>query len=545
MVFSRKFKRGSQVTRALVRNGLGWAVQYYGLRKHLPFLNKIFFKKGDSSDLPVKLRKSLEDLGGAFVKLGQMLSLREDLIPGEYCNEFRKLLDDVPAMPVRSVKKVVEAELGRSCNELFSSFDNKPLGSASIAQVHKAVLKSGKTVVVKVQRPRVEQIMKDDVELLYALARRLEHRFEGRISPMRIVDEFERYTSQELDFMHEAANVDAFHKGYVGRTDVKIPRVHWNYTTKKILMMDYIDGKKLSGAKVKNGALLAKKLIDNVLFQVFTLGKFHADLHPGNILLCKRNTLGFLDFGIVGDLTPDVREKGVALWMGMVNGDLDAIVRALEDAGFPDGKTNVEEFRRAVYTALRQWQQDHSRRPSRVLRALFETSVKYHIRLPVDLVLLGKAFLTVEGTSAMLDPSFDFYGYARKEAQRMAKERLRPDLVASRVASKSKELAEVLYRIPKETLHLLDHVKHGKVLIDLDDTDIKHLGMDINKSSNRLSYAMLVAALAVTGAMTINIGPGIGGFSFISIVFFALAFFFMWPLIVSILHEGHPLYDPH
>ena len=545
MVFSRKVRRGSEVVRALIKNGLGWVVQHYGLHAYLPVLSRFYYTKGGRDDLPVKLRRSLEDLGGAFVKLGQMLSLREDLIPHEYAREFRKLLDSVPPVPIASVKRVIAQEFGRPWTEVFESIDASPLGSASIAQVHKAVLKSGKTVVVKVQRQDIRAVMEDDIALMYMIARRLEPRLKQHASPMKIVQEFERYTRQELDFMHEANNIGAFAKGFRENGDVRVPQVFWNHTTSRVLTMEYIDGVKLMSARLKSPRRVAQKLVDLMVYQVFDLGVFHADLHPGNILVCKNDRLAFIDFGIVGRLTADLRRKGVDLWIGMTNADLDLLVRTLESIGFPDGSLKVEKFRQDIYETVRRWGDEFDRRPSTVFRALFETALKYDISLPLDMVLLAKALLTVEGTSATIDPSFDFYEYAREKAKDLASERLRPSSVADELASKGREFAQVMYRIPQETLHFLDHVKHGKFYIDLDDTDIKHLGFDINMSSNRLSYAMLVSALAITGALTIDIGPGLGGFSALSLVFFVLAFFFVWPLAVSIFREGSEKHDPH
>ncbi|MBD3318824.1 hypothetical protein GF342_02855 [Candidatus Woesearchaeota archaeon] len=547
MVFSKQTKRAAHVVRVLVRNGLEWVVEEYGLRWHVPFFKPKPRPDSEKESVQRRLRHALEELGGSFIKLGQMLSLREDLIPHEYADEFKKLLDEVPAQPFSEIKKVIEREFGKPVDKIFRSIEEKPIGSASIAQVHRAVLPNGTRVVVKIRRAYVAESFQADIELLYYLARKIAPRLQDTVSPIDIVEEFERYTNQELNFTNEANNIDVFYRQYRHVQDVRIPKVFWNYCTKQVLVIEYLEGVKLSHVSVKNPQRIAKRIIDTSIFQVFELGVFHADMHPGNILMLPRHRLGLIDFGIVGRLSEDLREKGTQLWIAMSSHDIDGMVRTLTDMGFARGPLDLEAFRKSVFDAMRDWRHpsEHGRRPSHVLRLLFNTCMKYKISLPVDIILLAKAFLTTEGTCLSLDPSFDFYRYANVKAEEIARRQFEPANLAHQVFSKAKELSNVAYQIPVETLHLLDHIKHGRFNLDIEDTDIRHLGSDINKSSNRLSFALLISALALTGAITINIGPMFGHVSFISLVFFGLALFFCAPLVVSILREGSEEYDPH
>jgi ubiquinone biosynthesis protein len=544
MVFSVPVRRATKVMRVLVRNGLGWVVDQYGLHVHLPFRHKVYMKKGSKEDLPKKLRISLEELGGAYVKLGQMLSLREDLIPHEYCREFRKLLDQVRPCAFATVKKVIEKELDRPLNMAFKSFEKKPIGSASVAQVHRAVLKNGKKVVVKVQRPNLHKVFQEDLSILRYLARKIEPHLKNSVSAMQIIDEFERFTKQELNFGFEANNIERFYTGFENNDHVRIPRVYWDYCTDKVLTMEYLEGVKLSQTSVKKGTVLAKRLIDSVVYQIFELGVFHADLHPGNIILLPKNVVGIIDFGIVGTLSADIKDKGIRLWSSLAANDLDEIVRNLEDIGFPPDSFNVDAFRKAVFDATRDWRSPLGRkkRISHALRLLFNVSMEYGIKMPPDIILLAKAFLTVEGTSLVLDPDFDFYAYSKQTTEQLMSKRFDPDNVAKTLYERTKNLTEVIYRLPTETLELLDHVKRGRFKIDIEDTDIKHLALDIDKSSNRLSFALIISALAITGALTTSVGPMVGSLSAISLVFFGLSTCFVIPFFVSIHREGRTKY---
>src|SRR3989344_6613842 len=285
------FKRASHVVDICLKQGLGYFVDLYGLKWHLHLFKRIILRNAKKPEsLPERIRAVMEELGGAYIKLGQLLSIRPDLIPSEYCEEFKHLLDDIAPISFSEVKKTVEFELKQPLHKVFAHFDKFPLGSASVAQVHKAKLLNGKNVVVKVQRPGVDKKFREDIDIIYYLAHKIQkHSDLRRVHPLAIVEEFEKYTNKELNFINEARNIDKFYQGFK-ETNIIIPKVFWQFTTPKILVMDYLDGKKLTEAKKlsqEERRIIAYRLADASLKQLFEIGVFHADLHPGNILVMQ------------------------------------------------------------------------------------------------------------------------------------------------------------------------------------------------------------------------------------------------------------------
>jgi ubiquinone biosynthesis protein len=540
MVWKRDMKRASQVLRVLARNGLGYLVEQMGLRWHLPLVRSR--EKTAPEDVPEALRKSFDELGGTFVKLGQMLSLRPDLVPKKYCDEFKLLLDEVRPLPFSKIQAVITAELGQPISKVFKSIEKKPLGSASIAQVHRAVLKTGRQVVVKVQRPEVRQQFGADIDILYYLASKAEPHLPREISPLRVIEEFERFSKSEMNFRHEAKNIDLCYQN--ASKPVRIPRVYWEHCTSKVLIIEFLKGKKLRDAKAPKK--VARQLIDALTQQVFVSGVFHADLHPGNIILMPRGQLGLIDFGIVGRLSPELKVAGFRLWLAMAKGDTDGVVRVLTDVGFAK-KVDLDDFRGEVYAILRDWQNPSSEqaRMTSCMHRLFNSSKVHGISLPIDVVLLGKAFLTAEGTCLDIDPDFDFLAYSKKKCDELLKKEVKPAAVFDKALSSTRNITEVMYRLPTQVSEALDRIKYGKVELSMQDTDIKHLAMDINRSSNRVSFAAIISAFAVAGALTVSVGPRIYNMSILSVLLFMLSALWAVPLLVSIFREGRAGHDNH
>lgn len=544
-------KRISKITNVLVKHGLGYFVQEIGLKWHLPFLKQIVWYKKPPENMPVRVRKIFEELGGAFIKLGQLLALRPDLVPKEYCAEFRKLLDEVPPMPFSQTKKIVEDSLDRKLESVFPEFDRHPIGSASIAQVHKAKTKSGKHVVVKVRRESVKESFAADIEIMYWLAHKLERRFAARtVSPLLIVKEFERYTRRELNFMLEARNIDIFHSHFKKTKNIIIPEVFWQYTTDSVLTMEYLDGvllsKILAQKTVRDRKALARRVVDLAFSQVLELGVFHADLHPGNILVMKNNKIGLIDFGIIGTIDQPLRDMGLKLYIALVNKDVPGVIEQLLTVGEVSKETDVDDFKLDVEKIVSEWHGRTSRevRVTQMMQELLDSAIKHKIKMPAELILLGKALVTAEGTAVALDPSFNFVEWAEPKITRILKKQKHPVKVLQKFAKASKKYADALRKLPSETLEVMEQVKKG-IGLDINYTDIRHLGMDLNKSSNRLAYALVIAALLVSGALLVEVKPFIAGFSVFTIIALGFASVLLIALIASILHEGTQKFDPH
>ncbi len=549
---NNSFKRAGHVVNVLFKHGMGYFVHEFGLKWHLPFFKRLSPKGKLPSDLPVRLRKAMEELGGAYLKLGQFLSLRPDLLPKEYCEEFRKLLDKVPPMQYSKVQAVIEQNLKGPAKVFFSHIDAQPIGSASIAQVHRAKLKNGRNVVIKVQRPEARQQFAADINIMCYVARKIEKHMGGMaISPLTIVREFERYTAQELNFVIEARYIDQFYQHFKKSGKVVIPQVHWSSTTSQVLTMDYIEGKKLtdflSEATKAQRKQLARNIADAAFEQVLKLGVFHADLHPGNIIVLPGNKIGLLDFGIVGNLDETLIRQAVALYAGVVDKDPAAITKVLLNAGTVEQDADIEDFKRDVEGIINGWYGTElgKVRVTQMMQLLFESAVNHKVRMPVGFVLLGKALVTVEGTCLALDPEFNFVEYSQPRVMRLLKEHKRPKMLLKRFGRLSKDYAELIAGLPQQAEAVMERIKRGTIELNLKETDIKHLGMDLNRSSNRLSYAMLIAALLITAAMLIDVPPKIGTYSIFAVASIICAAFLLMALVVSVWREGNPPFDMH
>lgn len=544
--------RASQVVNVLFRNGLGYFIHELGLKWHLPFLSRLSPAGKPPSDLPVRLRKSMEELGGAYLKLGQFLSLRPDLLPSAYCDEFKKLLDEVPPMPYAKVQAVIEANLKSPVKAFFSQIDPHPAGSASIAQVHRAKLGNGRNVVVKVQRPEAREQFKADINIMHFLAKKIEKRLSNlAISPITIVKEFERYTAQELNFVIEARYIDKFYEHFKKSGKVAIPKVHWASTTSQILTMDYLDGRKLTDviahAQKKERKILARNVADAAFDQVLKLGLFHADMHPGNIIVLPGNKIGLLDFGIVGNLDENLIKNTVALYAGIVDKDPVTITNVLLKSGVVEQGADIDDFKTDVESIVNGWYGTElgKVRVTQMMQLLFESAVRHGIRIPAGFILLGKALVTVEGTCLALDPEFNFVEYSQPKVMKLLKEHSRPKMLLKSFGKLSRKYAGMLSALPQDVEDVIEKVRRGTIDLNIKETDVKHLGMDLNRSSNRLSYAMIIAALLITGALLVEVPPKISNYSIFTLVSLMFAAVLLMALVVSVWREGAAPYDPH
>lgn len=542
-------RRASHVVNVLTKHGLGHFVQAYGLTRHLPFLKRLTIETSKKEDLPVRLRRAMEELGGAYIKLGQLLSIRPDLVPPAWCNEFKKLLDKTTPSHYEQIKAIIEKELGKPIKKIFSEFEKKPIGSASIAQVHLAKLHTGQKVVVKVQRPNTKEKFESDIELLYYLARKADKYIHNHASPLEIVEEFDKYTKKELDFTNDARNMDRFYKNFKGSKTVEIPKVYWQYTKPKVIVMQYLDGEKLSEIKPKKAQKekIARAIADCMFKQAMQDGFFHADLHPGNIIVMPKGKIGLLDFGIVCELDPTLRKLELEMYVALVNKDTRQITRVLLKEGLPTEETDLQAFAIDVENILDEWYSAELKaaRITSMMYNLFNNCIAHKIKMPSNLILLGKGMLTGESTCLTIDPNFDFLSFSRPKIAQLLKKEKRPDKLIKTFMNKSKDFAFKLADLPDEAMDVLEKVKHGAIKVDMAYTDVRHVGMDINKSSNRLAYSMIIAALIIAGAMLINIQPSIYGYSIFSIFSIVGAAVLSVMLFISIIREGSLRFDPH
>ncbi len=536
-------QRITYVIRTLAKHGLGGVLSKYGFAWYLPI-----FKRGAKElppDLPQKIRKAMEELGGAYIKLGQLLSIRPDLVPQEYCDEFAKLLDEVPPEKISAVEQVISQEFKKPVHEIFSHIDPKPLGSASIAQVHKARM-AGKAVAIKVQRPDIAKKFSADIDIIRYIGKKLQKHLQNNINIAQIIDEFERYTKKELNFTIEASHIDTIRSELKAR-QVVVPKVFWSHTTEKVLTMEYLDGIKIAEIKKAERPHIARVLLDAFIDQVFQHGTFHADLHPGNVLILKDGRVGLLDFGIVGHLDAKTRKLGLELYLAILEKNAQAISEVLLKYGTPSSKTNIQAFTRAVSELVNEWWDNdpEKRRVTHLVHQLFILCAKHHIRTPGDTILLGKGMITIEATARQIDPKFDFVKYSQPKIAQLLKQQRTPTKLITRFTKTSIAFAKALAELPTRTLEAVDNLHREGLSINLKDNQFRHLGQDINLSSNRLSYSMIAAALILAGALMIDIGPKIGTYSIISVLSLSVATIFVLTLFISVAREHTTKHDPH
>lgn len=397
---------------------------------------------------PVQLRRRLEILGPTYIKLGQVLSLREDILPTEITDELKNLLDKLPAVPLARVQQIIEKDLGRPVVSMFSWIDPNPLGSASIGQVHRARTVEGEDVVLKVVKPGNREILRRDTILLGMLGRFLET-FLERFQPRKVLREFTDYTLRELDLSREADNAETFAANFRDMPDVVFPRIYREYSGRDVLTMEFLAGVKPSSPEAQELTDAERdKLIDlgaaSIIRMLYRDGFFHADLHPGNLLILPGSRIGFIDLGMVGRFTEELRRTLMYYYYCLVMGDSENAARYLSLVAHPGRGGNVEGFRREVEEVCRRWSRS-SNFSGFSLAALIMRSVgqgaKFRMYFPVETVLMVKALVTFEGVGQMLKPGFDVAGLSQKHVNsiflqqfsplRLAKESLRgaPDLV--------------------------------------------------------------------------------------------------------------------
>jgi ubiquinone biosynthesis protein len=551
MAFLQDVGRVSEVARALAKEGFGWLAAEIGLGSKVPLKHKFDFLKGKTySTGPERLRRICEQLGGAYLKLGQFLSLRSDLIPTEYCDELKNLQDNVKPFSFDTARAIVNRELGKPLEKVFSNFEQQPVGSASIAQAHIAKLKDGARVVVKLQRPDIAKQFKADIEIMNYFAKKMANmeRFKG-YNPIAIVQEFERYTNNELNFVMEGRNVDRFYAAFKNSKQVKIPKVYWDYSTPKMIVLEHIDGKKLSELKdgKYNKKLIAKALVDAIFTQVFEADIFHGDLHPGNILILPKNKIGLLDFGIVGSLDRELKALSLELYLALLDKDAEKVTKVLLRTGIATRETNVDDFKQDIRKIVNEWYGTTLKevRFTHMMHQLFDSCISHKIKMPPDLILLAKALLTVEGTAIMLDPDFDFVKETKPYVENILKKEFKGKFSRNNLLRRAKELKDYTTELAEGTAELVNRLKRGTIEIDISDTDIRHLGMDIDKSSNRLSYAIIVAAFAIASSLLINVAPLYKGISVYTMFGFGVALALTMFLFISIFKEGTKSYDWH
>lgn len=538
----RDIRRFEKIVGVLFEEGFGYLLGRTKLKRNVPIKQRLKaeIKSKEKIKPEVRLRRTLERLGPTFIKFGQLLSVRPDLIPVSYTIELERLQDKVKPFSYNEAEKTIKEELGKPVKEIFRSFDKMPAASASISQVHKAILKNGDKVAVKVQRPDVRETMVTDIEIMLYIAQLLEKKVPElrKYSPVAIVKEFSEWTRNELDFKIESRNAVRFHRNFDKSATVKIPKVYSDYTTRKVLVLEYIDGVDIRDFNaIKRRKLSLPKIIKNgfdaIMKQVFVDGFFHADPHPGNILVLKNNKVSFVDFGIVGHFSESLKRKAIDLFYGIVKEDPDKVVQTFLDLGAVDGEIDVKNFREEVLEVIEPLKGASLKdiKISRILEDVLDIALRNNIKMPVDFVLFGKTILTLEGIALKYDPDFNFSKNVGPFIKELEMQRLNPKYMMDNFVRNATKFGKFVTDLPDQTARVFKKIQEGKIKIEIEDTDIKKLSLEIDRSSNRLAYGMIIAALILAGSLVLE------RIETIAYLCFALAAFLGLILFVSIAKE--------
>ncbi|QDG50806.1 AarF/ABC1/UbiB kinase family protein [Persicimonas caeni] len=465
---------------------------------------------GDRSEAAVRFRNVLEDLGPTFVKLGQVLSTRPDILPPEFIDELKNLQDRVPALSFEQVREQVESNLDGAIEELFEEFQEKPLAAASIGQAHRAVLPSGRAVVVKVQRPGISEKIRSDLDILYYLARFLEATIEEveLYTPTAIVREFERAILNELDFLQEAQNIEEFGNNFAEMPTVEVPEVEHEYTTSQILTMEFIDADKL--ASLEGGSERAIRVLDTLLEAMVKMvlydGFFHGDPHPGNIMVREDDTIVFIDFGLVGRLSESQQDDLIDLILTILTGDVDGVSRSLLSMGYPVGRVNLREFK-ADITRIRNKYLAMNLGDIEVGEFVQETmnaAQKHRIRINTNYAVLTKAAMTIEGIMRELEPDMDIMKKGMPYAKKLATRRFSARKVMQGVMNSAMGFSGFVQQIPQQMDQILMDLEGGNLTITIKNESIDEIGTFLNTLGTRLFLGIIAAGLAVAAALILR-----------------------------------------
>jgi ubiquinone biosynthesis protein len=531
---TRSLGRLSEIAQVMVRHGFGYFLEAHKLTDLLP--GRPPRASSDASQRGRHLRELLDELGPTFVKFGQLLSTRPDIVPPDIIAELRGLQDDVRPFPFEQAERVIEEDLGNSIERLFLEFEREPVAAASIGQVHRAVLPNGKRVAVKVQRPGAPRQIEADLNLLYQAAKLVKERVRALdfIDARSVIDEFARSIRQELDYRLEGRNAQTIHRNFAGNSKVQVPKVYWSYTRARVLTLEWLDGTQLADVDLLPLTLderreIAYRVTETWMEMIFRHGFFHGDPHPANILVLEEvGSIGLVDFGAVGKLTDDDLTKATRLFIDAAQENVDALPKRLRDLGVTYPREREEEFLaelREIY--YRYYGASLSEiDPIQVIREAFQLIYSMNLHLPTRFLLLDRSIATVGAVGVELYPDFNVFEVARPYARGLMLDRFTPQRVAKRAQRDAVRYAQVFAEAPFQWHDFMEQVRDGQI-----EVGFVHKGLDDFLEQTQRVFNRLVIALIVTGGLIgsslIGVfakgGPHLLGINAISVIGFALS----------------------
>lgn len=552
----RHVNRYRQILTVLFRYGFGDLVERLRIAHYieigLQFVTREKHEETAHLSTAERTRKVLEELGPTFIKLGQVLSTRPDLIPEDFANEFAKLQQHVPPFPFENVRAIIEADLKKPLDQLYESFDEEPIAAASIGQVHRARQKDGEDVVIKVRRPGIEEMIETDLEILMHLTSLAEKHLDGWevYQPSRIVEEFSRVISRELDFTTEAAHLERFAAQFANDRTIYVPKVFRTGTTERVLTLEYVDVIPVHNApdlraRGLDPVLIARRGADLTLKQIFVHGFFHADPHPGNVFALPGNVLCLLDFGMMGRLDRQTREHFADLVYAIANRDPQHVASTLfriTERANDEVDIDVARLERDVAEFI-----DINIPTSlgnldfgKLLHELLTLVARHHLFTPPDIVTMLKAAATVERLGCRLDPTLNMVAAARPYVERLKVARFMPTRIIRDMFDVTGDLLHVAGEIPSGLRDLLRQSKRGRLRIGFEHRGLEDMIHSHERIANRVSFAIVVAALIVGSSLIVHskLPPTWNDIPIIGLVGFLVAGVMGFTLLIAIIRHG-------
>jgi ubiquinone biosynthesis protein len=535
----RNINRYRQIITILFKYGFGNIIEALKIDQYLEIglkmISRVKAEQFERLTQPQRARLLFEELGPTFIKFGQILSTRPDLIPLHFIFELEKLQDNVPKFSFSDVQKILAKEFGAKENP-FASMEEEPFASASLGQVHLAKLKTGEKVAVKIQRPGIKKSIKVDLEIMNHLATLMERHIEDLsfFHPIKIVEEFAETLEKELDYTLEASNMERVNRQFLFDSTIHIPKVYLDWTTEIVLTMEYIQGIKISDIKTldeqgMNRKVLTRQGTDLILKQVFEYGFFHADLHPGNLFVLPNNVLGPVDFGMMGFMDRRAREVFIDLIASIITENPSASCHYLLEITEYDEEPDMRFLERDISTFIGQYLTKALKHINmgRLLQDLLKITVKHKLRLYPDTFLMMKSFAAVEGVAHKLDPGFDMVGYAAPFIKKKKMERMSLSRISEDIARASVESLQLLKEVPRDSIAIIRQARKGKFVLGFDIQKLDKIISSYHRESHKLSVSIIIASLFIASSLLLSfkVPPQVFGTSMLGITGIVCAIF--------------------
>jgi len=553
----RSVGRVREIINVFLKYGFGRIIDQIHFQRFIPLRTRLktfgHWPALKGPTVPERLRMAFAELGPTFIKLAQLLSSRPDLITKPFADEFKKLQDEVPPFPTEEAKKIIETETQLPIDKVFLTFDDIPVAAASIAQVHYATFTDGSNVIVKVQRPGIKEQIDADINILSTLANLLDKYVpESRFfNPKGIVEEFSKTIKKELNFIEEARNCYRFRKNFENSPSVYIPNIYREFVTEKILVMEKIKGVRIDDiagidAMGLDRKHLAKIGVDAYFKQILKDGFFHADPHPGNIFVMPDGKIGLMDFGIVGRVSPELRETIANTFIAIISRDFDKLVDQYIELGIVPEEVDINILRKEFKADLSEFLEPlygltlKELNFAEYIDTVTHLAMKHNMKIPSDLLLIDKAMLILENIGTELDPDFDFISAAEPYATKLMKQRISPSRLYEKTLKNIEEIGDFVIMFPKQIKQIIRKVLQDDFHMKLTHIGLDKLIKDMDRSSNRIAFSLVISAIILSSAImqATGAGPKVFGLSILALVAFGFASLLGIWLVISIIRSG-------